>query len=115
MLVKQGLVLLVAATEVLQELVGQAHQLVHAHVFLAIVRDLKQIENDSVHAHVSQEALLVFARPHARVGRRSAGRGGSDWNRLYAKPVHSRQNLLDLLVVDRLRLVQRRADVQIDS
>ena len=35
------LIVLVAQTEVLQELMGQPHQLVHPHVFLGIKRNLQ--------------------------------------------------------------------------
>jgi hypothetical protein len=64
--VEQRLVLRIAEAEVLQELVCQTHQLVHAHVLLRLKGDLQQIKDDGVHAHVVQEALLVLARPAAR-------------------------------------------------
>ena len=38
---RTDLVVLVAQTEVLQELVGQPHQLVHPHVLLGIKRNLQ--------------------------------------------------------------------------
>ena len=39
------LIVLVAQTEVLQELVGQPHQLVHPHVLLGIKRNLQQVQD----------------------------------------------------------------------
>ena len=42
---RTDLVVLVAQTEVLQELVGQPHQLVHPHVLLGIKRNLQQVQD----------------------------------------------------------------------
>ena len=60
MLVQQGLILFVLQTEVLEELVGQSHQLVHPDVLLLVVGDLEQVQDNFVDAHVPQKALLVF-------------------------------------------------------
>ena len=56
MLMQQRLVVHVPQTEVLQELVRQPHQLVHPDVFLLVVGDLKEVENDAVDAHVAEES-----------------------------------------------------------
>ena len=56
------LVGLVGEAEVLEEPVGQLHQLVHAHVLLAVEGDLQEVQDHLVHAHVAQETLLVHAR-----------------------------------------------------
>ena len=45
-LVQQHLVVLVSETEVLQELVGEPHQLVHPHVLLGVKRDLQQVQHN---------------------------------------------------------------------
>jgi hypothetical protein len=60
---KKSLIGLISAAKILQEFVSQAHQLVHPHVFLPVVRNLEQVQHHRVNAHVSQEPLLVFARP----------------------------------------------------
>ena len=42
---RTDLIVLVTQTEVLEELVGQPHQLVHPHVLLGIKRNLQQVQD----------------------------------------------------------------------
>ena len=60
--VETHLVGLVAEAEVLQEPVGQLHQLVHPHVLLAVEGDLEEVEDHLVDSHVTQESLLMLPR-----------------------------------------------------
>ena len=62
MFVQKRLVLLVTAAEVLEELVSQPHELVHAIVALLVERDLEQVEHHRVDAHVAQQPLFVLPR-----------------------------------------------------
>lgn len=62
LLVQQDLVLLIRQAKVLQEIVRQAHQFVHPDIFLGVEWHLQQIQDDSMHADVTQESLFVFAR-----------------------------------------------------
>lgn len=61
MIVQQHLILLIAQTKVLQKLVSQTHQLLHQHIVLLVIRILQQIQYDSVHTHIAQQTLFVFA------------------------------------------------------
>lgn len=61
MIVQQHLILLIAQTKVLQKLVRQTHQLLHQHIVLLVIRILQQIQYDSVHTHIAQQSLFVFA------------------------------------------------------
>ena len=54
MLVQKRLVLLVATTKVLQELVSQSHELVHTIVALLVKGDLQEVEDHRVDAHIAQ-------------------------------------------------------------
>lgn len=63
MIVQQHLILLIAQAKVLQELVGQAHKLLHQHIVLLVIGILQQIEHNRVHAHIAQQALFVLAWP----------------------------------------------------
>lgn len=62
MFVQQDLILLIAEAEILQEIMSEPHEFVHSNILFGVERNLKQIENDSVNADVSQQPLLVFAR-----------------------------------------------------
>lgn len=61
MVVQQHLILLITQAEVLQELMRQAHQLLHKYVVLFVVGILQQIQHDCVHSHIAQQALFMFA------------------------------------------------------
>ena len=80
--VEERLILSVAQAKVLQELVGQPHELVHPYVLLLLVGDLEQVQDDAVNAHVPEKTLLVFT------GLRRVTVALLD-----AKPVHPNQNL----------------------
>jgi len=60
--IRTHLVGLVAEAEVLQEPVGELHELVHADVLLGVEGDLEEVEHHLVHSHVPQQALLVLTR-----------------------------------------------------
>lgn len=105
MVVQQDLVLLIAQAEVLQELVGQAHELLHQLVVLLVVRILEEIEDDSVDANIAEQSLLMLAWLDHRT------RTGCS----YAKFVHADQNLLDLAVLVSLLLRQGGIILQANS
>ena len=105
--VQQSLILTISQAKVLQELVSQSHKVVHSNILLLVVRDLQQIQQNGMHAHVPQQALLVLSRLDAG--------GGGEALLLHAQPVHPLQDLLDHLVVSLLCAFQGRPDVQVDG
>jgi hypothetical protein len=50
--VQKHLIVLVAKTEVLEELVSQLHQFVHSGVILLVVGNLQQVQNNRVNSNV---------------------------------------------------------------
>lgn len=60
LLVQEYLVLLVAEAEVLQEVVGQTHELDHPHVLLGVEGHLQEVQHYGVHSDVTKKTLLVL-------------------------------------------------------
>jgi hypothetical protein len=87
LLVKKHLIVLVAKTEVLEELMSQLHQLVHSRVILLVIGNLQQVENNRVNTDVPQQPLLVL--PWLDNSSRA-------W--LNAQLVHADENVLDFCV-----------------
>ena len=54
--VQQSLIVDIPQAEVLEELVRQPHEFIHPDVFLLVVGDLEEVEDDAVDAHVAEES-----------------------------------------------------------
>lgn len=102
MLVEQALVGMVTEAEALQEAVRQPQQLLHARVVL-VVRNLEQLEDNGVRAHVAQQTLLVTTRLLYVVLDRHAQFG------------EAYEYLLEYLIVTLGRVTDRGPDIQVNG